>query len=85
VALLRFAPTQGRGLILTRDPLYPNGLVVFSSLGMGPHFPQGRVVTDGTVLGLARPFREAAPLPTLSWSLVTASAVPSSLRVPIRH
>src|SRR5438105_13815986 len=61
--LLRFAPAQGRGLILYADPAYPNGLIVFSSLGMGPGYPQGKVVTDVAILLRARPFREAARLP----------------------
>src|SRR5438105_14489188 len=75
--LLRFAPAQGRGLILYADPAYPNGLIVFSSLGMGSGYPQGKVVTDIAILGRARRcqqsgpnsrgFREAAPLPTTSW------------------
>src|SRR5262249_28304524 len=32
-SLLRFAPIQGRGLILYADPSFPNALLVFSSLG----------------------------------------------------
>lgn len=65
--LLRFAPAQGRGLILYADPAYPNGLIVFSSLGMGPCYPQGKVVTDVAVLRRARPFRAATPLPSTGW------------------
>src|SRR5207237_9933950 len=56
--LVRFAPAQGRGLILYADPAYPNGLIVFSSLGMGPGFPQGKVVTDIAVLRRARSERQ---------------------------
>src|SRR5438105_12579694 len=75
--LLRFAPAQGRGLILYADPAYPNGLIVFSSLGMGPGFPQGKVVTDVAILRRARQGqrsspdgrgrRDAAPRPATSW------------------
>jgi hypothetical protein len=82
--LVRFAPCQGRGLILYTDPAYPNGLVVFSSLGMGHAFPQGKVVTDAAILHRARPFREAAPLPIMSWT--SAAASPSATpTTPIRH
>ncbi len=83
--LLRFAPAQGRGLILYADPTYPNGLIVFSSLGMGPAFPQGKVVTDIAVLRRARPFREAAPLPVTSW--MSREDTPSGVAAaaPTRH
>jgi hypothetical protein len=40
---------------------------VFSSLGLGNGFPQGKVITDVAVLRRARAFREAAPLPQSSW------------------
>jgi hypothetical protein len=82
--LVRFAPSQGRGLILYTDAAYPNGLVVFSSLGMGPGFPQGKVVTDAAILRRARPFREAAPLPIISWTSAgtSSSTAPGA---PIRH
>jgi hypothetical protein len=82
--LVRFAPSQGRGLILYTDPAYPNGLVVLSSLGMGPGFPQGKVVTDAAILHRARVFREAAPLPVMSWTSAgtSPSATPAT---PIRH
>ena len=83
--LLRFAPAQGRGLILYADPAYPNGLIVFSSLGMGPGFPQGKVVTDIAVLRRARPFREAAQIPTTSWGSFGLSATSSAALSPIRH
>jgi hypothetical protein len=84
--LLRFAPAQGRGLILYADPAYPNGLIVFSSLGMGPGFPQGKVVTDVAVLRRARPFREAAPLPSTSWAGITgASSTTTAPLGPVRH
>ncbi|HET6315404.1 MAG TPA: hypothetical protein VFG86_03020, partial [Chloroflexota bacterium] len=93
--LLRFAPAQGRGLILYADPAYPNGLIVFSSLGMGPGFPQGKVVTDIAILRRARRcqqsspncrgFREAAPLPATSWGSFGVSAASSATLLPIRH
>jgi hypothetical protein len=42
--LVRYAPAQGRGLILLKDPARPNELQVFSSLGMGTDYPQGVVI-----------------------------------------
>src|SRR5438552_269633 len=36
--LVRYAPSQGRGLILHVDPSEPDELQVFSSLGMGPNY-----------------------------------------------
>ena len=84
-ALVRFAPAQGRGLILYADPAYPGGLLVFSSLGMGPGFPQGKVVTDVAILRRARPFREAAPLPAASWASFASSAPLPAPAAPIRH
>jgi hypothetical protein len=84
-ALVRFAPAQGRGLILYADPAYPNGLVVFSSLGVGPGFPQGKVVTDVAILRRARPFREASPLPVTSWTSTGYSVPVPAPAVPIRH
>jgi len=83
--LVRFAPSQGRGLILYADPAYPNGLIVFSSLGMGQGFPQGKVVTDMAVLRRARQFREAAPLPVTSWASVGPSTFAWPSATPIRH
>ncbi len=84
-ALVRFAPAQGRGIVLYADPAYPNGLRVFSSLGMGTLFSQGKLVTDQTVLRRARSFREAAPLPVTSWFGQTSYAAPPSAAAPIRH
>jgi hypothetical protein len=83
--LYRYAPAQGRGVILYADPAYPNGLIVFSSLGMGPGFKQGKVVIDLAILHRARTFREAAPLPTTSWG--SFGTMPSSTPVPapVRH
>ncbi len=74
--LVRFAPAQGRGLILTTDPAVPNGLVVFSSLGMGPNYPEGKIMVDPLVLNRARRFRQAAPVAQIGgWqSYVTPSA-----------
>jgi hypothetical protein len=83
--LYRYAPAQGRGVILYADPAYPNGLIVFSSLGMGPGFKQGKVVSDLAIVQRARTFREAAPLPTRSWG--SFGTMPSSTPVPapVRH
>ncbi len=83
--LVRFAPAQGRGIVLHADPDYPNGLRVFSSLGMGTLFPQGKLVTDQTVLRRARSFREAAPLAPTSWFGQTSYAATPSAAAPIRH
>lgn len=43
--LVRYAPSQGRGLILLVDPSQPDELQVFSSLGMGPNYPYGTVIS----------------------------------------
>ncbi len=43
--LVRYAPAQGRGLILLKDPTRPHELQVFSSLGMGSDYPQGVTIT----------------------------------------
>lgn len=93
--LYRFAPAQGRGLILYADPEYPNALIVFSSLGMGSGYAQGNVVTDGVILRRARScqksgpnchgFREATPLPATSWDSFGMSAANSETLSPIRH
>ena len=83
--LVRFAPAQGRGLIMYADPAYPNGLIVFSSLGMGPGFPQAKVVTDPAVLRRARPFREAAPLSVTSWTGFGGAPSSTPPLAPIRH
>ena len=42
---MRFAPAQGRGLILLKDPSRPQELQVFSSLGMGSDYPNGVMIT----------------------------------------
>jgi hypothetical protein len=69
--LLRYSPSQGRGIILQRDPGVPYGLVVFSSLGLGQSYFEGRVVSkadrEGSlIVARARPFRAAEPLAELS-------------------
>ncbi|MBV9354270.1 MAG: hypothetical protein JO023_01960 [Chloroflexi bacterium] len=61
-ALVRFAPTKGRGLILMRDPAVPHGLVVFSALGMGAGYPRDKIVSDRLIVERARGFRRAVPL-----------------------
>jgi len=66
-SLVRFAPAQGRGLILYEDPANANALPVFSSLGMGPGFPQGKQITDPWIIERARSFDEAAPPAQSSW------------------
>jgi hypothetical protein len=43
--LVRYAPSQGRGLILLVDPSRPEELQVFSSLGMGSNYPSGTVIS----------------------------------------
>src|SRR5207253_7158645 len=44
--LVRYAPSQGRGFILLVDPTRHDELQVFSSLGMGPNYPCGTVITS---------------------------------------
>jgi len=81
--LKRYAPSQGRGVILYADPEYPNALIVFSSLGMGTDFKPRDVVTDGAIVSRARKFREAKPLPIISYGF--AAATISSTHFPVRH
>jgi hypothetical protein len=91
--LLRYSPAQGRGIVVHRDPAVPYGLVVFSTLGMGPSYFEGRVVSaadrEGSVItARARPFR-AAELPsdvTAGW-YGRSYVVPSSASAgePVRH
>jgi hypothetical protein len=62
--LLRYSPAQGRGVIVHRDPSVRYGMLVFSSLGMGPDYFEGRVVSaadrDGAaIMARARAFRPA--------------------------
>jgi hypothetical protein len=47
--LVRYAPAQGRGLILLKDPVRAHELQVFSALGMGADYPSG--VTISPFLG----------------------------------
>ena len=89
--LLRSSSSQGRGVILHRDPSVPYGLVVFSALGMGPAYFQGRVVSAGDregagIIARSRPFR-AAELPTdLSGGWYGRSYVTSgATSAPVRH
>jgi hypothetical protein len=42
--LVRYAPNQGRGLILLRDAARTNELEIFSALGMGPEFTRGTAI-----------------------------------------
>jgi hypothetical protein len=42
--LVRYAPNQGRGLILLRDAGRANELEIFSALGMGPEFTRGTAI-----------------------------------------
>jgi len=86
VPLLRFAPAKGRGIILYRDAQYPKGLVVFSSLGISNHFPQGKIVTDPIILDRARGFREARAMPDLDgWATFRTSYVAAAPSAPVRH
>jgi hypothetical protein len=81
--LKRYAPSKGRGVILYADPEYPNGLIVFSSLGMGTDFKQRDIVTNSAILNRARTFRDAKPLPIISYGVSTGAI--SSTPLPIRH
>ena len=76
-------PPDLRERILARDPDVPFGLVVFSSLGLGPNYPEGRIVTDPLIITRARPFRPAEPLPeTGGWAARSSYVVPASTAVP---
>lgn len=89
--LLRSSSSQGRGIILHHDPSVPYGLVVFSSLGMGPTYFEGRIVSaadrDGAaIIARARPFRAAELPPELSAGWYGHSYVTSSTAgAPVRH
>lgn len=90
--LLRYSPTQGRGIILHHDPSVPYGLVEFSSLGMGPSHFEGRVVSaadrEGSVIvSRARSFR-AAEVPAelnVAWYGTSYVTPGGTSAVPIRH
>jgi hypothetical protein len=90
--LLRYSASQGRGIILHRDPSVPYGLVVFSSLGMGPGYFEGRVVSaadreGSAIVARARPFRAAELPPELSagWYARSYVASGSEPTAPVRH
>jgi hypothetical protein len=89
--LLRYSPSQGRGIVLHRDPGVPYGLVVFSSLGMGPNYFEGRVVSaadreGGVIVARAKPFRSAELPPQLNASWYGRSYVTSDAAgAPARH
>lgn len=90
--LLRYSPAQGRGVIVHRDPSVRYGMLVFSSLGMGPDYFEGRVVSaadrDGAaIMARARAFRPAEVPADLgsSWygrSYVSGNAPAAE---PVRH
>jgi hypothetical protein len=90
--LLRYSPAQGRGIIVHRDPSVRYGMLVFSSLGMGADYFEGRVVSaadreGAAIMARARPFRAAEVPPDLGsgWfgrSYVTGSAPAADL---VRH
>lgn len=89
--LLRYSPSQGRGVILHRDPSVPYGLMVFSSLGMGGSYFEGRIVSNteregGAIVARARPFRAAEPLTELNsgWYGRTYTTTPAP-STPVRH
>jgi hypothetical protein len=89
--LLRSSSSQGRGLILHRDPSIPYGLVEFSALGMGTAHFQGRVVSaadpeGAAIISRARPFRAAQLPPDLSGGWYGRSYVTSpGASAPVRH
>jgi hypothetical protein len=90
--LLRYSPAQGRGVIVHHDPSVRYGMLVFSSLGMGPDYFEGRVVSaadreGAAIMARARPFRPAEVPPDLGsgWygrSYITGSAPAAD---PVRH
>jgi hypothetical protein len=90
--LLRYSPAQGRGVIVHRDPSVRYGMLVFSSLGMGPDYFEGRVVSaadreGAAIMARAREFRPAEVPPDLGsgWygrSYVTGSSPAAD---PVRH
>jgi hypothetical protein len=90
--LLRYSPAQGRGVIVHRDPSVRYGVLVFSSLGMGHDYFEGRVVSAAdreraTIMSCARPFRPAEVPPDLGggWygrTYVTGDRADAD---PVRH
>ena len=91
--LLRYSPAQGRGVIIHRDPAVPYGLIVFSALGMGPSYFEGRVVSaadrEGSLIAArARPFRAAELPPELNAGWYGRGYVlvsNSTSGAPVRH
>jgi hypothetical protein len=89
--LLRYSPSQGRGIILHRDPSVPYGLLVFSSIGMGPNYFEGRVVSaadreGGVIVARAKPFRSAELPPELGGDWYGRSYVTGSgAGAPVHH
>jgi hypothetical protein len=89
--LLRSSSNQGRGIILHRDPSVPYGLVVFSALGMGPAYFQGRIVSaadreGAAIIGRARTFREAELPPEFNTGWYGPSyATSGASGAPVRH
>ena len=90
--LLRYSPAQGRGVIVHRDPAVRYGMLVFSSLGMGPDYFEGRVVSaadrDGAaIMARARAFRPAELPPDLGSGWYGRSYVSGNTQAadPVRH
>jgi hypothetical protein len=90
--LLRYSPAQGRGVIVHRDPSVRYGMLVFSSLGMGPDYFEGRVVSgadrDGAaIMARARAFRPADLPPELGsgWYGRSYASGNAPAAEPVRH
>jgi len=78
--LLRYSPTQGRGVVLHRDPGVPFGLIVFSSLGMATISSRGG--WSATPIGKAAPSSRGRgpsvrPSPSLNSTLAGMGAAMS--------
>jgi hypothetical protein len=92
IDLLRASVSQGHGVMLHQDPSVPYGRLVFSALGTGATYIQGRVVSaadrDGaSLIARARPF-EAAQLPaelTADWYGGSYVSSGTSAAAPVRH
>lgn len=90
--LLRYSPAQGRGVIVHRDPSVRYGMLVFSSLGMGPDYFEGRVVSGAdregaAIMARARAFRPAEVPPDLGSGWYGRSHVSGNAPAadPVRH
>lgn len=99
--LVRYAPTQGRGLILLKDPSRPQELQVFSSLGMGSDYPQGTVITPYlteqerrdpvacrralAATAILKRAREFRAAAVLPGSTWSSFALPASPAAPVHH